>query len=445
MFENIYDNIMICEPQDIYEDRIQSAWNNINAGYHFTSIKGDNILVYSPGTWNTEAGPDFLNAKIAVNGKIIVGDIEIHYQTSDWKHHKHSEDIGYKNVILHVVSKHNSFEGAPKIPTIIIQPDKKNINCDLINKIKNGQCAEDFTKMNDSDIKTFFFSAGLERFLLKSDIIIKDILSKGADVTLLELIFDTMGYKKNRENFNLLFKRYMSYDENDRIKLGKYILWGESGLMPDPTQTKLSNEVNSFLRNIWTKWWEILPESHSPITWKNSGGRPVNSPARRVAALILLLEIIGNNPIDYFIKLIQTIPPENLWKELFNKFIIQDEFWDNHINFLTKRKSPATILGKMRLLDMTINAILPSLYAYAKVSRNQKLANYAKEAWLTLPASQSNKIIQNATHRWFENPKDANKMIKTATVQQGIIHLYKNLCEKNHTDCNVCNLGLAKK
>ena len=59
--------------------------------------------VIDPGIHNSNAGPDFFNAKIRMDGKTWVGNVEIHTASSDWYKHQHEKDNAYNSVILHVV------------------------------------------------------------------------------------------------------------------------------------------------------------------------------------------------------------------------------------------------------------------------------------------------------------------------------------------------------
>ncbi len=68
---------------------------------------GDKVTVLDYGRFNTGEGPDFLYAKVDINGIIFFGHIEIHLKSSDWYRHKHQFDANYNTVVLHVVYEHD--------------------------------------------------------------------------------------------------------------------------------------------------------------------------------------------------------------------------------------------------------------------------------------------------------------------------------------------------
>ena len=69
-----------------------------------TTTTGQQLEIIDAGLANKNAGPDFFNAKIKINGVVWVGNIEIHTHSSDWFKHGHHQNPVYNNVILHVAT-----------------------------------------------------------------------------------------------------------------------------------------------------------------------------------------------------------------------------------------------------------------------------------------------------------------------------------------------------
>lgn len=63
---------------------------------------GQEVEVIDTGLPNTNAGPDFFNAKVKIGGTLWAGNVEIHTQSADWYRHRHDRDAAYNNVVLHI-------------------------------------------------------------------------------------------------------------------------------------------------------------------------------------------------------------------------------------------------------------------------------------------------------------------------------------------------------
>ena len=73
--------------------------------HNLSTVDGRRVRILDPGRLNTDSGPDFFNAKIAIDGHTWAGDVEIHVRASDWHRHGHDGDRAYDSVILHVVDR----------------------------------------------------------------------------------------------------------------------------------------------------------------------------------------------------------------------------------------------------------------------------------------------------------------------------------------------------
>lgn len=96
---------------DIMEFLLHYVWQHrlwTGCAEQLTTPDGHTVEVVDPGVHNLQAGPDFFNAKVRIDGTLWAGNVEIHTRSSDWFRHHHETDAAYNNVILHVVAVNDS-------------------------------------------------------------------------------------------------------------------------------------------------------------------------------------------------------------------------------------------------------------------------------------------------------------------------------------------------
>src|ERR1700704_1733650 len=85
------------------ELELQARWFGGEFGKQFVTTTGDKIDIVQFGTWNREAGPDFRDAAICINGADpIRGTIEIDLLDRNWELHGHATNPMFEETVLHV-------------------------------------------------------------------------------------------------------------------------------------------------------------------------------------------------------------------------------------------------------------------------------------------------------------------------------------------------------
>ena len=86
------------------ESILHYVWQNkLFTAHDLRTTDGEKLDVIDVGRNNTDAGPDFFNAKIRIGETLWAGNVEIHACSTDWYKHNHQSDKAYNSVILHVV------------------------------------------------------------------------------------------------------------------------------------------------------------------------------------------------------------------------------------------------------------------------------------------------------------------------------------------------------
>lgn len=397
------------------------------------TISGERISVLKTGILNTDAGPDFTNARLQINEIEWVGNVEIHIKSSDWQLHKHQYNEAYNNVILHVVWENDlpiKRQDGSLIPTLEL---KSITDISLLNKyqyLTDNQaiipCKEQFIEVSDLS-KFAILDKVLAKRLQQKAQIVEQIFEQNKgdwEETAYQLLVRNFGFKLNSETFlrlaqNLPLKVLQKHRDN--LTQIEAMLFGQTGLIDkvDEYSEKLSQEYDFFASKFSLKSNQL--GSHE---WKFLRTRPANFPTIRIAQLAKLI----TQQQSFFSLFTQTNSIENLRNAL---KIEQSVYWQEHYNFGKIANKKLVGLGKDSINNILINTVIPLLACYSEKTDNQDLMTRCVSFLEALPAEEN-----HITEMW----ESLGLTIKSAFDSQASIELYNNFCTQKR--CLECNVGI---
>jgi hypothetical protein len=117
-------------PFTISERVIQKIW--LRGDFSRRNLRltdGRTLEIRSLGAWNLLGGPDFRGARLVIDGRDSVSDVEIHFRAQDWAAHGHADDHAYDKVGLHVVlfpmgewERAATHRDGRALPTLVLLP-----------------------------------------------------------------------------------------------------------------------------------------------------------------------------------------------------------------------------------------------------------------------------------------------------------------------------------
>lgn len=415
------------------EDFLHYVWlYKMFSKVDFKTTDNEHLSIIKSGLHNKNAGPDFLNAELKIDGQTWIGNVEIHLKASDWYLHNHEKDLNYDAVILHVVWENDVaifMKNNKPIPTLVL---KNFIDETVLNKYKNLFLAPTTwlpCKNAISTVDKFIFNNWKERLFFdrlerKSEEINTLLQEKNNnfEAVLFQLLIKNFGLKVNGNSF---FRLAQSVDYSVIKKLSFHtnqlaaLLFGQAGFLEEETEDDYQKE----LRKEYDYLKHKFKLNHIP---KNEFSffrmRPNNFPTIRIAQLVALFHKHQN----LFSKLIALDNLEEFY-ELFT--VVVNPFWQTHYNFDSiSKKSPKKITTSFVDLLIT-NTIIPLQFLYQK-SRGE----VDEEFFLVLLKKmkpEKNSIIS----KFFEIGVSS----KNAFDTQALLELKNNYCAPKR--CLECAIG----
>lgn len=394
----------------------------------------ESVVVLKPGMLNTDAGPDFLQAKIKIGAMEWAGSVEIHLQSAGWYEHKHDQDRAYENVVLHVVWEENKpvyRKDGTRIPTLQLKGRVEDHLLKsyqrLVNDPASVPCNRVFGKVDETIKHSMVDKAALQRLESKAGIV-RDLLrqNKGDwEETTYQLLAANFGFKVNKDSFQQLasilsYKLILKHKNNP--KQVEAMLFGMGGFLIAKSKDEyLSQLVNEF--NFLAKKYSLEARAMNVTQWKFLRLRPANFPSLRIAQLAALLSSQPN-----IFSAIINAPNAKSIAEIFE--FKTSPYWASHYRFGKKSKQKISDFGTDSRENVIINSVVPILVAYGQTLDDRSYIERA-ESILQATSSEANRITRMWNGLGFKS--------KNAFDSQGLIELYTNFCQKRA--CLNCNIG----
>ena len=410
-------------------------WQHQMVAKKLATTGGQAVIVHRVGDLNRDAGPDFFNAHLSIDGVEWAGNIEVHLRSSDWNNHRHSQDKAYNNVILHVVYEHDceiKLENGTVPPTLEL---KKYIhpaleaNYDALVQPQPSDvipCASRLAGVPSFIVDSWMERMTVERIESKSLVARRRFEeSRGSwEQTCYWLMARYFGGKVNALPFELLAKatdQRLLARWKDNPRRIEALLMGQAGLL------------EGFFEDIYPRQlqadYDALRSGASlnPIgahLWRFFRLRPSAFPTIRISQFANLLSASSN----LFSTLLEMTDAGKMEK-LFD--CCASDYWDSHYRFdQAAAKSTPKHLGRMQADLLIINAWVPLLFVYGEV-RGQQLYKDQAINILQQLSTEDNVII-----RQF---RAAGISPDNAAQSQALLQLKNCYCSTRQ--CLRCSIG----
>ena len=393
---------------------------------------GKKVRVVDPGLLNTDAGPDFFNAKIEIDGHMWVGNVEMHYRATDWKRHHHDSDKAYDSVILHVVAKDDApvrRTNGELIPQLVLEVSPQ-FNADyasLVGATIEVPCATKIKQVPHLTIVEWVEGLAFERLHGKVERIhqLLDSFNGSWEDVCYVTLARNFGFGINNDAFERLARRTplrLLGKHSDSVLQIEALLFGQAGMLDaqKPGMDSYYNQLCTEYAFLSNKFQLTPMEKES---WKLFRIRPQNFPYRRIAMLAQFIE--GG------FRMMNRILEAEGEKEMRALFEVElSGYWTKHYTFGKPNERATATLSRSSIDIILINTVAPLLYAYGELTGNYEMTDKAIKLLEDLRA-ESNSIVSHFVAYGIDCPD--------ALTSQALVQLKREYCDARK--CIYCKIG----
>ena len=416
------------------EDLLQYIWQFQyfnNSELHTAS--GESIQIIHPGSHNSNQGPDFTGAKIKINKTLWAGNVELHINSSDWNLHKHSSDLNFNNIILHVVWNHNipvkdvngnevfTLELKNRVSKLLMEKYRE-----LMDTAQFIPCEGQVREVHELTLTSWKQRLVAERLVTKSRRILSILNETNFhwEETFWWLIAANFGLKVNSDFFQRIAGTLpvaILAKHKNRIVQIESLLFGQAGLL----SSQLSDDYPRMLQKEY--WFYQKKYALKPVDGKLFflRMRPANFPTIRLAQLSMLI-----HRSEHLFANIKDAKALTEIKQMLD--VTANDYWHYHYMFDQESDFKEKALGSQMINNIIINTVVPVLFAFG-LHHNEQVYKDKAVQWLNELSPENNMITKGFESLAFPN--------KTAFDSQGLLQLKNEYCNKRL--CLHCAIGNA--
>lgn len=395
------------------------------------TTSGLSVEVIDPGLPNTDAGPDFFNAKLKIDGTLWVGNVEIHTASSDWYRHGHDKDRAYDSVILHLCAQIDGevarSNGEPIPQMLLVCPDEVRTHYEELRQADVcPPCYSILPSLSKLTVHSWLTALQSERFEQKARMIgerLKRCNQHWEDVFFITLARN-FGFGLNGDAFETWagLVPYRAVDKHrDNLLQVEAFFFGQAGLLEEEGGDAYYRQLQKEFRYLQHKF--ELPPVMDVTLWRFLRLRPDNFPHVRLAQLAYLY----HKEQSLFSRMMEAPAPKEVKQLLSTR---TSAYWEEHFNFSKPSPRREKALGEGSKELILINTVVPFLYAYGLHKADDRLCDRATRFLEELKA-ENNQIIR----LWG----GAGLLVRTAADSQALLQLRKEYCDKKK--CLYCRFG----
>lgn len=405
-----------------------------------STTQGRRVEVIDPGLHNSNAGPDFFNAKVKINGMLWVGNIEIHDKASDWVLHGHDKDERYDNVILHVCgcvdAEVMNSKGEYLTQMVLSVPDSVINNYkELLSVDQYPPCYQIIPSLARLTVHAWMSALQTERLSQKTEVIEERVKRCNGDwenayfVTLAR----NFGFGINGDAFEewaLHIPLHAVDHHRDDLFQIEAIFMGQAGLLELDTipERYQKDALNDGYFAKLRKEYQYLAHKFGlkPMDyklWRFLRLRPQNFPHIRISQLAYLY----HQRRASLSQLLETYSVKDA-KEVLATAVTP--YWETHYTFGSTSVRNDKNLSPFSLNLLCINTVVPILFAYGRHRGEEKYCDRAFD-FLEQLKPENNHIIR----LW----QQCGLVVENAGDSQALIQLKKEYCDKK--ECLRCRFG----